>query len=59
MKLYRNKKNATGYTGVIKRGNRFAAFIQVDNKKIYLGAFTTAEEAATAYAKAVDEMLTE
>lgn len=38
--------------GVKKRYNRFEANITIDKKRIYLGMFTTAEEAGQAYLEA-------
>ena len=43
--LKRKRKNKTGFRGVSKNGNRFVAKF----KKIYLGSFKTAEDAARAY----------
>ena len=42
------------YRGVAKswRGGKYQARIKVDRKKLYLGSYDTAEEAATAYEKA-------
>jgi len=47
-----SRANMTGYRGVRKQGDRYAASITVDKKTIYLGAFATAEEASEAYMKA-------
>lgn len=43
--------NSTGYPGVYfhKRDNKYQAQIAVNNKKIYLGLFASAEEAFEAY----------
>lgn len=43
------KANKTGYRGVNHKGNKYAASIGLCNKKIYLGSFKTAIEAAQAY----------
>lgn len=42
----------SGVRGVSKSGNRWKANIQVDKKKIYLGTFTSIEDAANAYKEA-------
>jgi hypothetical protein len=42
-------KNKTGFLGVVKRGNKYAAHIHKNGKQIYLGLFTTAQEAHQAY----------
>ena len=42
-------RNTTGFTGVIKQGNRFRAMIRIDGKKQNIGMFGTAKEAAVAY----------
>lgn len=46
--------NTTGFKGVSydKRRNKFEAQIKVDNRKKYLGHFSTAEEAHSAYCAA-------
>ena len=41
--LYKN--NTTGFSGVYKKGNKFAAQINGKNTFKYLGSFKTAEEA--------------
>jgi hypothetical protein len=48
------KTNKTGYVGVswCKKTNKFYSRIHVNNKKIFLGYFETAELAYEAYAKA-------
>lgn len=42
----RTRRSGSEYTGVERRGKRFSAYITVDYKKIHLGRFDTAEEAA-------------
>lgn len=46
-----NRNNSSGYPGVCfhKPTNKFMARIWINNKQIYLGLFTTAEEAFEAY----------
>jgi len=57
-KNYKPKKkklssgNTTGYRGVVKEGNRFAAQITIGGKQQRIGAFGTAKEAAEAYDQA-------
>jgi hypothetical protein len=41
--------SASGFRGVYVKGDRFQATIRVDGRETYLGAFTTAEDAARAY----------
>jgi hypothetical protein len=45
--------NTMGYRGVTKNGKRYAAKIGVKRKKLYLGTYNTAKEAAVAYDRAV------
>ena len=45
--------NTMGYRGVTRNGKRFAAKIGVKRKKLYLGTYNTAKEAAVAYDRAV------
>ncbi|NLR92602.1 Pathogenesis-related transcriptional factor and ERF protein [Flammeovirga agarivorans] len=47
----RTSTNKTGYIGVLKEKNRYKAVIYKDRKPIFLGSYTTAEEAALAYNK--------
>lgn len=47
--------NTTGHVGVIKKGRRWAAQIEVDNKYVYLGRYATKEEAAAARRDAEDQ----
>lgn len=42
-------KNKTGFLGVVKRKNKYAAHIYKNGKQIYLGLFETAELAHQAY----------
>ena len=42
-------KNKTGFLGVVKRRNKYAAHIHKNGKQIYLGLFETAELAHKAY----------
>jgi hypothetical protein len=44
--------NPLGKVGIGKHGNKFRADIRVQGKRIYLGLFPTAEEAAAAHAAA-------
>lgn len=43
--------NKTGYRGVVKTGKKYHAFIYDGKKRIELGSYNTAEEAAEAYNK--------
>ena len=43
------RKNKTGYKGIYKSGNKWAARINIFNKTTYLGLYPTPEEAANAY----------
>lgn len=47
--------NKTGYKGVFKVRDRFAAEITVEGEKIRLGTFDTAEDAALEYNEAVKD----
>lgn len=47
--------NASGFKGVVTYGKRFAAYIKVGGKSIYLGMYDTAELAAIAYDNAAKE----
>lgn len=42
-------KNKTGFLGVVKRGNKYAAHIHKNGKQVYLGLFLTTELAHQAY----------
>lgn len=42
-------KNKTGFLGVVKRKNKYAAHIHKNGKQIYLGLFETAEKAHQVY----------
>jgi hypothetical protein len=46
------KPGVTGFRGVRRKGNRYNAQIMAENRRISLGWFATAEEAAAAYDKA-------
>lgn len=48
-------KAASGFRGVVRHHNRFAAYIRVQRKKTYLGAFDTPEQAHAAYAAAAEK----
>lgn len=43
------RKNKTGFLGVVKRKNKYAAHITKNGKQVYLGLFDTAELAHQAY----------
>lgn len=43
------KSNKVGLKGVFQTWNRFSAKISVNKRAVYLGSFSTAEEAAQAY----------
>jgi hypothetical protein len=47
--------NTSGHKGVWRKGNRWAATIWVNNKKLSLGSFASAEEAGAAYRAAAAE----
>jgi hypothetical protein len=51
--------NKTGYRGVAKMGKRYIAFIYDGNKRIELGSYTNAEDAAAAYNKKSIELFGE
>jgi hypothetical protein len=48
-------RNTTGYRGVERSGDKFRAQIILMNKRIYLGSFSTAEEAARVRDEAAKE----
>lgn len=47
-----SKRTKTGFKGVTKKGNRYIAYIGIDSKRRYLGAFESPELAAAAYDEA-------
>lgn len=47
-----SRRNTSGYKGVTRSLNRWMAMIKVAGKSMYLGTFTTRQEAAQAYNKA-------
>ena len=50
-KLHLSRKSCTGYRGVYPQNGRFVAKYQSGGKRIQIGTFDTAEEAAVAYAE--------
>ena len=50
-----NSNTASGLKGVTRNGKRWTALIQSGGRKIYLGTYTTPEEAHTAYCTASNE----
>lgn len=50
-----SRNNKVGAKGVCFHNGRFQASINIDHKSVYLGRFSTAEEANAAYAKAAKE----
>lgn len=48
-------KSKTGYKGVWKHGKKFAAEVVHNGKRMYLGCYTTPEEAAKAYNRVAKE----
>lgn len=46
------RNNRTGFLGVTKSGKKFASFIGLGGKTIYLGSFSTAEAAHASYVAA-------
>lgn len=51
--------NSTGFLGVRKMRDKFAAEITVNKKRIHLGTFNTVEEASSAYIEAKKKLHTE
>lgn len=54
----RNARNTSGFKGVTrhKRDKRWAAHINIDGRKKFLGNFTSIEDAAQAYASAATKL---
>jgi len=52
------KSNKSGFKGVFKKGKRYEAGIRVNNKRIYLGRFGSAELAYEAYVSAAKKLHT-
>jgi hypothetical protein len=50
------KNNSTGQRGVLQKGSRWTARIDIDKRAIWLGTFATFEEARDAYLKASAEL---
>ena len=50
------RTNKSGMKGVVKKGNRFRAFIHKDGKTQYLGSFQTKQEAACEYDRAAKKL---
>ena len=55
LRLHLSSITSTGYKGVHADRSRFRAERRVGGKRVYLGTFDTAVEAAAAYARAVGE----
>lgn len=47
-----NRKNTSGFTGVTKKRNKWAAQLSLNNKHVFIGAYATKEEARAAYIEA-------
>lgn len=52
----RSKNNTTGFKGVWRKRDKFAAEIMSNRKRVRLGSFATAEEAHAAYCAAANEL---
>jgi len=52
----KNINNTSGYKGVSKRRNKWAAQVKHNYKTIFLGLFDTPEEAHEAYKRAADKL---
>ncbi|EOD15343.1 hypothetical protein EMIHUDRAFT_211503 [Emiliania huxleyi CCMP1516] len=55
LRLHLSSRGATGYKGVSKHKGRFRAIHEVDGRRVSLGCFATAVEAAVAYARPVQQ----
>ncbi len=51
-----NKNNSTGAKGVVKRGSKFYARIGFNGIKIFIGSFSSLEDAAQAYKDKASEL---
>lgn len=43
------RRNASGFKGVVQRGDRWSAYIKLNRRQFFLGSYETAAEAAAAY----------
>ncbi|EOD08643.1 hypothetical protein EMIHUDRAFT_217386 [Emiliania huxleyi CCMP1516] len=55
LRLHLSSTSATGYKGVSRDEGRFRAIREVDGRRVSLGCFATAVEAAVAYARPVQQ----
>jgi len=58
VRLHLSSRNPTGYRGVTKDCGRFRVEIKLNGRRVHLGTFDTAVEAAVAFARAGGEGLT-